>query len=201
MSRIIVVGATGTIGSAVVDLFEGSHEVVRVGHRRGDYHVDLASRSSITKLFEQVGAFDALVCAAGRAAFGAFTELGDDDFALGLENKLMGQINLVRLGLAHVRSGGSFTLTSGVLSRSPVHGSSAVSMANAGLEGFVRAAALEVEDGVRINVVSPVWVKETLAELGRDPSGGMPASKVAYAYRASIESRRNGEILDVREFC
>ncbi|MFW6193665.1 MAG: short chain dehydrogenase [Gemmatimonadota bacterium] len=198
--RVCVVGATGTIGSAVVGVLEDRHEVVRVGHTSGEHRVDLGSRESIEALYEALGPVDAVACAAGRAAFGALTELGDDDFRLSLGNKLRGQIDLVRVGLDHVGDGGSFTLVSGVLSREPTPGSAAVSPANAGVEAFVRAAALEMPRGLRINAVSPPWVAETLEELGRDPGPGMPAADVAAAYVASVEGDRTGDVLDARDF-
>ncbi|HSN03613.1 MAG TPA: NAD-dependent epimerase/dehydratase family protein, partial [Nitrospira sp.] len=107
--RIIVVGATGTIGSAVVAALSARHDVVSVGNTQGAIRVDLASTESITQLFRAVGPFDALVCTAGRAAFGSLDELKDADYQLGLSNKLMGQVNLVRIGRQHVRDNGSFT--------------------------------------------------------------------------------------------
>jgi uncharacterized protein YbjT (DUF2867 family) len=36
MSKIMVVGASGTIGRAVADLFEKYNELIRVGNQRGD---------------------------------------------------------------------------------------------------------------------------------------------------------------------
>jgi len=110
------------------------------------------------------------VCAAGKAAFAGLEDLTDAGFELSVSNKLMGQVNLVRLGLARVRDGGSFTLTSGVLAAEPTPGSAAISLVNAGVEAFARAAALEMPRGTRINVVSPPWVAETLQAMGRDPS-------------------------------
>ncbi|HKI04338.1 MAG TPA: short chain dehydrogenase [Thermoanaerobaculia bacterium] len=198
--RIIVIGATGTIGKAIVAALEGRHEVVQVGHRGGEYQVDLASKESIESLFQTVSPFDALVSAAGLAKFGPLDGLSDGDFQFSLSNKLMGQLNLVRSGLAHVRDNGSFTLTSGVLAGEPMPGSAAISLVNAGLEGFARAAALEVPRGVRVNVVSPPWVSETLEAMGREGSGGLPAAVVARAYVESIEGRENGEVLDARAF-
>ena len=198
--RICVVGGTGLIGSAVADALSERHEVVRVGNSSGEHRVDIASKESIEEMYGAIGPVDAVASAAGRAAFGELAELSDDDFRLGLENKLMGQANLVRVGLDHVRDGGSFTLVTGILSREPTPGSAAVSPANAGLEGFVRAAALEMPRGLRVNVVSPPWVAETLEELGRDPSPGMPASEVAHAYVESIEGDRNGDVIDARDF-
>ena len=157
--------------------------------------MDISSRDSIARLYEAIGVFDALVCAAGQAAFAGLKDLTDADFELSLSNKLMGQVNLVRLGLVRARDGGSFTLTSGVLAAEPTPGSAAISLVNAGVEAFARAAALEMPRGTRINVVSPPWVAETLQAMGRDPSAGLPAAKVASAYVESVEGRRNGEVL------
>lgn len=198
--RVIVVGATGTIGKAVVKLLSQEHEVVRVASKSGDYRVDMTNKESIEKLFQEVGPFDALISAAGVARFGPLNELSDEDFELGFHGKLMGQVNLVRIGMKYINENGSFTLTSGILSNQPMPGSASISMVNAGLEGFVRAAALEMPRGLRINVVSPPWVKETLTALGMDSSGGMPAEKVAQAYRASISGTRSGTVINARDF-
>lgn len=197
--RVIVIGATGTIGSAVVAALSARHDVVTVGNTRGTFQVDLASPESISRMFEAVGAFDALVSTAGRAAFAGLSDLKDADFQFSLSNKLMGQANLVRIGSRFIRDGGSFTLTSGVLSQEPMKGSAAISMVNAGLEGFVRAAALELPRGLRVNVVSPPWVTETLIARKMDPSIGLPAATVAQAYVMSVEGTITGQTLDPRK--
>ncbi len=197
--RVIVIGGTGTIGSAVVRLLSTRHDVVVVGHKKGTYQVDLASPDSITSLFTAVGSCDAVVSTAGIAKFASLDDLTYDDYFIGLKNKLMGQANLVRIGKPFVTNHGSFTLTSGVLSREPMKGSCAISMANAGLEGFVRAAALDVPRGLRVNVVSPPWVTETLIARGMDPSIGIPADQVAQSYLASVEGTMTGQTIDPRK--
>jgi NAD(P)-dependent dehydrogenase (short-subunit alcohol dehydrogenase family) len=194
--KVIVVGATGTIGKAIVAALTPRHEVVPVSHHAGAYRVDLADPASIANLYRNVGHADAVVSAAGLASFGPLTSLTDEQFALGLKSKLMGQVNLVRLGMSHVNDGGSFTLTSGILARQPTPGSAAISLVNAGLEAFARAAALEMPRSVRINVVSPPWVSETLAAMSRDPAGGLPAARVARAYVESIEGSANGTTME-----
>lgn len=198
--RIIVVGATGTIGKAVAKLLATEHDVVKVAFRSGDYRVDMSDKDSIERMFKDVGPFDALACAAGVARFGSLAELSDEDFQTGLMGKLMGQVNLVRVGMNYINDNGSFTLTSGVLSHQPMPGSASISMVNAGLEGFVRAAALELPRGIRINVVSPPWVKETLQALNMDTSGGVPAALVAQAYWASVHGTRTGLVINARDF-
>ncbi|AIE84237.1 short chain dehydrogenase [Fimbriimonas ginsengisoli Gsoil 348] len=200
--KIIVIGASGTIGSAVVDLLSERHTVVRVARTAGDYHADLTNPDSIRSLYEKVAPFDAVVSCAGSARFKPLEALTDDDFTASLSNKLMGQVNLVRLGQRYIQDGGSFTLTSGVLANEPMHGSAAISLVNAGLEGFARAAALELlPRKIRVNVVSPPWVSETLVAMGKEASGGMPAAEVAKAYVESVENRsKDGEVLDARKF-
>jgi NAD(P)-dependent dehydrogenase (short-subunit alcohol dehydrogenase family) len=197
--KIIVIGATGTIGQAVTQRLLSEHEVIRVS-RTSDVHADIADSDSLRALFASRVPFDAVVCAAGQAAFGPLAVLSDMDFELGLRSKLMGQVNLVRLGLAHISDSGSFTLISGVLSQHPTPGSTSLSMVNAAVEAFARAAALELPRGMRINVVSPPWVRETLEAMGRDPSSGVPASAVARAYAASVEGDMSGQVLDPREY-
>ena len=194
--RVLVVGATGTIGSAIVEALTPKHEVIGVSHRQGAVRVDLADPTSIAQMYRAVGRVDAVISAAGEARFAPLAQLTDEDFALSLRSKLMGQVNLVRLGLTSVADGGSFTLTAGSLARHPSPGSGAISIVNAGVEAFAGAASLELPRRLRINTVSPPWVTETLRALGMDPSGGLPAAKVARAYVASVEGTLTGQVLE-----
>lgn len=198
--RVILIGGSGTIGREVAKALRLNYEVVTAGRSSGDLQVDIAEPESIETLFKRAGTFDAVVSAAGSARFGPLDDLDDDDFLFSFRNKLMGQVNLVRIGRSYINDNGSFTLTSGVLAREPMPGSSAISMVNAGLEGFVRAAQLELERGVRVNVVSPVWVQETLLAMGRETAEGMPAALVARAYLASVSGTMKGTVLDVNDY-
>jgi NAD(P)-dependent dehydrogenase (short-subunit alcohol dehydrogenase family) len=198
--RIVIIGAAGTIGKEVVKTLAREHQIVRVGRRSGDFQADIASKASVEQLFAQIGSFDAVICVAGEAKAGRLDDLTDADFLLGLTSKLMGQVNVVRIGLRHINDNGSFTLTSGVLSREPMPGMAAISMVNAAVEAFARAAALDMNRGIRINAVSPVWATETLRALGMDAAAKMPAAKFVPAYKESVEGRRTGQILDVRDF-
>lgn len=194
--KVLIVGATGTIGAAIAQALETRHEVLRASHSRSALAVDLADRDSIKRLYARIGRVDAVVSAAGQAAFRPLLALSDADFDLGLTNKLMGQVNLVRLGVEVLADGGSFTLTSGILSRQPMPGGAAISLVNAGLEGFVRGAALDLPRGIRINAVAPGWVRETLVAMKMDPSSGVPAAQVAKTYVKSVEGSMTGQILD-----
>ena len=194
--RVILIGATGTIGKAVMQAIAGRHEVVPVSHSRSPITVDLAEKGSIASMFRTAGKADAVICAAGPARFKPLAELSDDDFSFCLANKLMGQVNLVRVGAEHLNDGGCFTLTSGILARKPMVGSGAISLVNAGLEGFARAAALELPRGIRVNVVSPNWVVDTLKMYGMDPAIGTPAEVVAQAYVSALEGNMTGEVIE-----
>jgi NAD(P)-dependent dehydrogenase (short-subunit alcohol dehydrogenase family) len=198
--RILVIGATGTIGRAVVKALSGRHEVLEAARSSARYRADITQKDSLQQLFRQVGQVDAIVSAAGNAAFKPLEQLSDEDFQMSLGHKLMGQVNVARLGLASVKDGGSITLTSGVLAQEPMQAGAAVSLVNAALEGFCRGAALEAPRGVRINVVSPPWVNETLEAYGMKGIPGLPADVVARAYVESVEGKRKGEVLDARKF-
>jgi NAD(P)-dependent dehydrogenase (short-subunit alcohol dehydrogenase family) len=193
--RILVVGATGTIGRAVVAALSAGNEIISASLRKTTIKVDIADSSSIRQMYRSLGKLDAVVCAAGQAKFAPLAQLSDADFRFCLDNKLMGQVNLVRLGFEHVEDGGSFTLTTGILAQTPMPGSAAISLVNAGLEGFVRAAALEAPRNIRVNAVSPPWVTETLRALKMDTSHGLPAAVVARAYVRSVTGTDTGSTL------
>jgi NAD(P)-dependent dehydrogenase (short-subunit alcohol dehydrogenase family) len=195
--RVIVVGASGTIGAAVAAALERRHDVVRASRKSGDLRVDITDRASIEALFRAAGAVHAVVSAAGAVRFGPLSQLTDADFEFGLRSKLMGQADLVRVGMHHVLDRGSITLTTGLLARQPFAGGAMASMMNGGLEAFVRAAALEMPRGIRVNVVAPPWVKETLERMGRDPTPGLAAADVANAYVEAVEGERNGAFIEV----
>ncbi|MEJ1364549.1 MAG: short chain dehydrogenase [Candidatus Sedimenticola sp. (ex Thyasira tokunagai)] len=191
--KILVIGASGTIGSAVAAAFDRGHEVIRAS-RNGDVQVDLSNPDSIKAMFQAVSGIDAVISAAGNANFGPLDSLTDKDFAFSLGNKLMGQINLVRHGRNHVNPGGVITLTTGILAHNPSPHSVMLTMINRGLEGFVESAALDMPNQQRLNAVCPPMAKETAEKLGWGP-GGTPAVDIAEYYVQSIESGRNGALL------
>ncbi|MFD8258722.1 short chain dehydrogenase [Streptomyces griseoluteus] len=191
--KIIVIGATGTIGRAVAEALETEHEVIRAS-RNGSTRVDLENPSSIDALFDTVGAVDAVICCAASGQLTPIASPSDDEFTLGLKGKLLGQVMLLRRAVNHVRDDGSVTFTSGVFEE-PTPGSSFGALVNAGLEAFVHAAAIEMPRGLRVNVVSPGWVKETLDKLGMDSRGGTPLSDVVHSYIRAVTSSIQGQTL------
>jgi NAD(P)-dependent dehydrogenase (short-subunit alcohol dehydrogenase family) len=198
--RILHVGATGTIGTAVAAaLAARGHELVRVGRTDGELTVDLADPASVEALYAASGPVDAVVCTAGVARFGPLEELSDEDFRTSLANKVMGQVNLVRRGLGAARQGGSFTLTSGTLSEKPEPGTSAVALAGAAVEAFVRAAALDLRGRWRVNLVSPGPVADSRVARGLDPMPGIWARDLAAYYVRLVEGSSTGEVVAAEE--
>jgi len=194
--KLLLIGASGTIGQAIATALSQRHELIGVSRHSAPAHVDISSPASIRALFAEVEPIDGVISAAGAARRKPLAQLEDDDFEFSLHNKLMGQVNLIREGVQRVRDGGVIVVTSGLMSRSPSRGSGAISLVNAGLEGFVRAAALEAPRGIRVNVVSPPWVSETLSKLGMDAKGGLPASAVAQAYVRAVETSVTGQVIE-----
>jgi NAD(P)-dependent dehydrogenase (short-subunit alcohol dehydrogenase family) len=197
--RILVIGATGTIGSAVASALEArGHDVLGAGATSGDYRVDISDPASIERLYRSAGTVDAVVCAAGVARFGALDDLDPEDFEVSVRNKLLGQVELVRRGVGVVPEGGSFTLTSGDLSTAPEPGTVAVVMTGAAVEAFARAAALDLDGRYRVNVVSPGAVAESLEAAGRDATGAVRVRDVAARYVRAVEGHETGSVFDAR---
>ena len=194
--KLLLVGATGTIGTAVAAALSERHEVLAVTRHSQPLSIDISSPALVRALFDAVGPLDGVISTTGAARFKPLDELSDDDFAFCLQNKLMGQVNLVREALPRLRDGGVVVVSTGILARRPMPGSAAISLVNAGLEGFVRAAALEATRGIRVNAVSPPWVCETLTQLGMDPKNGLPAAVVAQAYVRAVEGAMTAEVIE-----
>jgi NAD(P)-dependent dehydrogenase (short-subunit alcohol dehydrogenase family) len=197
--KVLLIGASGTIGKRINAELSKKHEIVTASRSGADVEVDITDPASIEKMYETVGNLDAMICAAGPAKFGLFSELTEEDFYVGIRGKMMGQVNLVRIGQKYLNDNGSFTLTTGILSEEPIVGSTAVSLINGGVNSFVLAAALELPRGLRINVVCPTVVEdsaEAYADFfpGFDPA---PMKKVVNGYIRCLETKMTGRILRI----
>ncbi|MEL7060067.1 MAG: short chain dehydrogenase [Acidobacteriota bacterium] len=197
--KLLLIGATGTLGRAVEAELGERHEIVRVTRSGGDFACDLTDADSIRRLYDAVGTFDAVVVTAGGATFAPLAELDEEALRVGIESKMLGQIRLLLLGRDRIAEGGSFTFTTGVLAHDPVVGGAGLSLANGAIEAFVRAAAIELPRGLRVNVVSPGVIEESLdrygaAFRGHDP---VPAARAARAYAKSVEGAQTGQIYSV----
>jgi NAD(P)-dependent dehydrogenase (short-subunit alcohol dehydrogenase family) len=198
--KIILIGAAGTIGKLAQEaLAAAGHEFVKVGRKSGDFRVEIENRDSVRKLYQAVGSFDAVANAAGEVAFAPLLELTDEKWQFSLANKLMGQINLVQEAIPFINEKGSFTLVSGIVNDEPIFAGAAASVVSGALEGFVRAAAIELPKGLRINLVNPTVLKESEAQYGPFFPGMVPVEgwKVGQAYKRSIVGAQTGRVYTV----
>lgn len=198
--KIIVIGASGTIGKAVSQRLEqAGHEVIRVGRKSGDFQANTEDRASVAALYKRIGSFDAVANAAGDVAFAPLAQLGAAEWELSLRSKFLGQVHLVQEALPYIRERGSFTLVSGVLSEVPILAGAAATVVNRAVEGFAMAAAAELPQGLRINVVSPTVLAESLPAYGAFFPGFEPVAgaKVAEAYLKAVSGVFTGRILKV----
>jgi NAD(P)-dependent dehydrogenase (short-subunit alcohol dehydrogenase family) len=191
--KIIIIGSTGTIGAAVASALEKEHVVIGAS-RKGDVQVDLSNPDSIKEMYQSVQDIDAVISAAGEARFGSIDSLTDEDINLGLNSKLMGQINLVRYGRKHLNKGGVITPTTGILAHKPNPQVPMLTMINLGLEGFVQASAQDMPNHIRLNAVCPPMASETAEKMGWG-AGGVPAAEIAKYYVHSVESKQNGALI------
>jgi len=201
--KLLIIGGQGTIGKKVSAHFSKKHEIIIAGRNSGDVTVDIADSNSINAMFESTGKIDAILCIAGEAKWAAFDSLTEDDFYIGLRSKLMGQVNLVRIGQAYLNKGGSFTLTTGILADDPVVMTTSAAMVNGGIHSFVKAAALELKNEFRINAVSSGLVEDAVEKYeayfpGHNP---IPMKKVINGYVRSVEGKGTGEIIRMYNDC
>ncbi|BDD06906.1 short chain dehydrogenase [Aureibacter tunicatorum] len=194
MKKAIIVGSTGVIGKEILKIFRQDYQVVEVNRSSGDFKVDMQDAEAVEQMFQAIGGFDVLIAASGYGKWGTLEEHSIQDFHDGLNSKLMGQVNLVVIGRKYANEGAVFILTSGVLAHQPMIGGLSLAMINAALESFVKGAALELEQGMKINAVSPSFAKETMELMGLDSSTGVPAIEFAKIYKKIIDERKTGQV-------
>ncbi len=183
--KILLIGANGTIGKILKPALSKNHEVISAGRNSGDFKIDLSDSNSIEKLFEKVKNIDSCICVAGDCHTGDLFSLDEEKLNIGIQNKLLGQINLVLIGQKYLNDNGSFVLTSGKMADKPVKNNIAKAIVNGGINSFVLATSLELERGIRINAISPAKVAD------------IPIEDLINAYTKSIEGTLNGEIVKV----
>ena len=197
--KILIVGGNGTIGSKVSSYFAKNHEVLIAGRTTGNVTVDISNSESIQQMFDQTGMLDAIICVAGEAKWKPFNELSEEDYYIGFKSKLMGQVNLVRIGQNYLNKGGSVTLTTGILADDPVPMTASAAMVNGAIHSFVKAVILDLEGKIRVNVVSSGLVEDAVEKYdayfpGHNP---IPMKKVINGYRKSVEGKGTGKIIRI----
>jgi len=193
--KIVVIGASGTIGKAVVEQLGARHDIITVGRNSGQERVRIEEYDDVVALFERTGPVDAVVVAAGELHFGPLTEMTPEQFYIGLNSKLMGQVNVALAAQHKLSDGGVITLTSGSVGTHPIRYGANASTVNRALEGFVLGAAVELPRGLRINLVDPALLTESVPQYGAYFPGveTVDAQRVALAYSRSVEGPETGK--------
>lgn len=196
--KIIIIGATGTLGKKVTAALQGQHKIITAGSKSGDLQVDITSTESIEAFYKKTGKFDALVSVTGSGHFGPLNTMTPNDFKKGIDSKLMGQVNLVLIGQHHINPKGSFTLTSGILSNDPILYGANLSAVNGALNSFVIAAAIGLENDVRINAISPGVVEDSPGYFDAFP-GHIPVTmdRVVAGYLRSVLGAGTGQVVEI----
>ena len=199
--RTLIIGATGTIGKEIARLSKERGDTVIAASRKGNPSINIDDPHSLDDYFDNSSNIDAIICAAGNASFGRFSNLNDEQIQLGLTSKLLGQVNLVKKGIQKLNPSGVIVLTGGMLAFSPWPETSNIAMVNAGLDGFVKALALELDGDKRVLIVHPPLVRETADMMGMDSSPWPSASTVAKTYISALaDNQRNGNSIFVEGF-
>lgn len=195
--KIVIVGASGTMGQYLANVLEKeSHEIIRASRSSEEIQVDTTSTTSIEEMFARIGTFDALISTAGETFVDPWKNLNDQTFKKGIEGKMMGQINLVLIGQHYINPKGSFTLITGALTHEPQINFANASAVNGAVEGFVRASAIELPNGIRINAVSPTVIENSPQYFPYFP-GEMPTTmkQLKFAFKKSLFGAVTGHII------
>lgn len=195
--KIVIVGASGTMGQYLANVLEKeNHEVIRTSRSSEEIQVDTTSTQSIEAMFARIGTFDALISTAGETFVGPWKNLNDQTFKKGIEGKMMGQINLVLIGQHYINPKGSFTLITGALTHEPQINFANASAVNGAVEGFIRASAIELSNGIRINAVSPTVIENSPQYFPYFP-GEIPTTmkQLEFGFKKSLFGAVTGHII------
>ncbi len=200
MKTIILIGANGKMGQAALTGL-GKHKVITAG-RSGDncdYQVDITSEESLRKLYKDVGHFDAVVNTVGVCEYATFTEMTEQQWMSTVLSKMMGQINIVRIGQEYIVDNGSFTLITGILNVKPIPFAIADATTSGAIDTFVKCVAFEMPRGIRVNSINPTVLEEAWEVYGEMMPGfqPVPGTLVGKAFERSVDGFVTGQVLFV----
>ncbi|OBQ62222.1 short chain dehydrogenase [Mesorhizobium loti] len=195
--RIVVVGASGTIGRPLCAELSKRHELITAARSGGDVSVDITSAKSIEQMYQKIGRVDACVCVAASGALDRFADLTESELLENMRGKFFGQINLVLIGQRYLADNGSFTLTTGIFADEAWPGVTGGAVISGGLHSFVLSAAIELPRGLRINAVSPTMVADSVEDFGHLFPGMEPVAmeRLIRAYANCVEGGETGGII------
>lgn len=211
--RVVVIGGSSGMGLEVAKKLLGAGaEVVIAGRseerlraarttlgveRVETVTADIGERSQVAALFARAGRLSHVVVTAADLPYGPVLDLTEHDLMRSVRSKLLGPLFVAQESAARLSPGGSITFTSGIAARRPMRGGSAAAALNSGLEGLVRALAVELAP-IRVNAVSPGWTDTPIW-------GGMPGMtaerkrEVFTSMAARLPTGRIGRPEDIAE--
>lgn len=198
--KILLIGASGTLGSKIRKRLEDDNEIIGVGRSSGDIQADITDPASINSLFRKAVNLDAVIVTAGSAPMKPLDEMENDDFMEGIKSKMMGQINVALTAMEYLNEAGSVTLTSGILAEDPIPNGTILSTVNNAVNGFVIGSYGEfLQKNLRINVVSPALVEDSADELQDYFPGHTPAkmNEVVDGYEKTLKTLITGQIIRI----
>jgi NAD(P)-dependent dehydrogenase (short-subunit alcohol dehydrogenase family) len=191
--RVVVVGAGGTLGSAVSEVLAADgHEVVGVS-RSSEPGVDLSKPESLEVALGTLVLFDALICLGPGTPLRPLAELTPAQLQADFAGKLFGQLEALRVA-ARLMTKGVVLLTGGAAPN--LDGGSGGTAVNAALAAFVTAAQRELPNGIRAHLIAPGWVTESIPPDWNIPHS-IPAAEVAAAYRHALSTPDAPAVLPV----
>jgi NAD(P)-dependent dehydrogenase (short-subunit alcohol dehydrogenase family) len=199
MKTVILIGSKGKMGQAALTGLK-HHKVITASRSAGcDHRVDITNEASIRSLYRAVGKFDAVVNTVGLCEYATFAEMTEQQWMTTVLSKMMGQINLVRIGLEYIADGGSFTLITGILNVKPIPLGIADATTSGAIDTFVKCVAFELPRGIRVNSINPTVLEEAWSVYGEMMPGfqPVPGAWVGKAFARSVDGFISGQVLFV----
>ena len=197
---VILIGANGNMGKVALSGL-GKHKIITAGRstENNDYAVDITSEVSLRKLYKDVGHFDAVVNTVGTCEYADFTEMTEAQWMNTIQSKMMGQINIVRIGQEYIADKGSFTLITGILNLKPIPFAIADATTSGAIDTFVKCVAFEMPRGIRINSINPTVLEEAWDVYGEMMPGfqPVPSALVGKAFERSVDGFITGQVIVV----
>lgn len=197
--KVLVIGASGTIGTAVYEDLRNDFDVFGASRNHPTHALDINNRNQVATMLKTLVPLDGIVVCAGTTPFGPFESLDQATFEKGFQSKFIGQVNVVWEALNYLSPNGAVVLSSGILAREPILGSSCAAAVNGALEAFVMATAAEYLGRMRLNIVSASVVEDAMAYYGKTFQGFKPTSMsdLVVAYRRALTGPISGKTLVV----
>ncbi|MGL1920780.1 MAG: short chain dehydrogenase [Hyphomicrobiales bacterium] len=197
MKNILLVGASGTIGKAIYNNLKTDYNIITAGRQNADLILNVNDRQSIDKAFENLKNIDGVINTFGALPFEPFDQINMQDFANGMNDKFLGQANIVQAILPKLNHGASIVLTSGILNHQPIHTGVLAAAANGAIDGFGQALALELGGKARVNIVSPSMVADSIEAYGAyfDGYEVTQMDDLVNAYRRCLSGIINGKVI------